>query len=351
MKNNNCLKRIFIFWLLTLSIVSIQAGPLFDTGPKLSINNSSLVLKYQLPTPREFIPRSIKGRIASTEKKFSKEKGSNIECNKNALCSSFEGNKSIKNVSSWIGFEYKYRTEKYFIATYGQQANHIGNSIYSTKEWKKQHFWINLGKKSVPFPLQLRYVGIDAESGHEWYTVDYIGYRIANAGIDYSNYADNMSTSLLVLLINPKNKEVDEYHLEYYDENSEYIGDYQIKIEDKIESYFIGLKKDKEATYLFSLEGMTTVTNPITFSYKEQYPGKDFSCTNCGELDLSQTEFKYIFEAYGEKNSNFTEPKPIVTKASLSSNADSTTKAVPLSGFWIFFLLTMGYSYHKIKKD
>ena len=199
---------------------------------------------------------------------------------------------------------------------------------------------MHIDKDIVPFPIQPRFVGIDAESGYEWYTVDYVGYRMSNSGIDYSNYWENMSQSALILLINPKTKEIKEYYLEYYDENDEYVGDYDVKIGDEIESYFLGFRVGQEdIEYFFSLEDITPVTSPLTFSYKEAYPGKDFNCTFCGELNLLDVEFKYIFESYTETRSNFTQAKPI-TKTVNNSNT-SSSNAVPLSGFWIFLLLTL----------
>ena len=344
MKNKNYLKVVSIFWILAISVVSIEATCNEVKMGFGKLENNSVKLTYQLPAQRALIPHSLKERIRTT----SQEINSNLPCNTTtSMCGSFEGNRTLKNVSSWMGFEFKHPTGKYFIATYGQKAKSLGNGIYSTKKWDKKHFWINIGKKSVPLPIQPRFVGIDDESGYEWYTVDYVGYRIADAGIDYSNYPNNISSSALVLLINPKTKKVEEYHLEYYDENSEYVGDYSIKVGDEIESYFLGFKQgDDNINYLFSIENITTVTDSITFSDKEQYPGRDYNCSSCKDLDLSQVEFKYIFEAYGEARSNFTEPKPIMAKltSATNSSADSSTsseKSVPLSGLWmLFFFIT-----------
>ena len=353
MHNKNNLKLLSIFWLIALSIVSVEAIVQHTEAQRVKLQNNNFLLTPQLPIPRAFIPYSIQGRIASTQKSFNKQTKSNFECNTTvALCTSFEGNETLKNVSAWMGFDFKNSTGKYFIATYGQKAKDLGNRCYSTKEWDKKHLWLNIGINRVPLALQTRFVGIDKESSNEWYTVDYIGYRMANTNIDYSKYSDNISTSTLVLLINPKSKEVIKYHIEYYDENDKYIDNYQIEVGDEIESYFLGFnRKEEDVIYLFSIEEITTVTSPITFSYKEQYPGKDFNCTNCGNLDLAKVEFKYMFEAYGKTRSSFTKPLSLMRKANPSNNSDtSRKKSVPLSGFWILLLLILSVVTLKIKR-
>ena len=339
MKSYNYLKIMFIIFILT---ILAKAGAENVEYGKIDLNMPTL--SNRLPAPREAIPYSLKGRISHTTSKITTNKSSNIECNENSLCTSFDTNTTLKDVSSWMGFDFKDDTGEYFIATYGQKAKHLGNNIYSTEKWDKRHFWINIGKDIVPFPIQPRFVGIDDESGNEWFTVDYVGYQ--KVGIDYSNYAENMSISSLILLINPTTKKIEEYHLEYYDENDQYVDDYIINVGDKIESYFLGFKKSEDSVdYLFFIEDITTVTSPITFSYKEQYPGTDFNCTHCEELDLSRVEFKYIFEAFDKNRSNFTEPKSIVTTNT------TTSKSVPFSGMWILFILTILISVLIFQKD
>jgi len=354
MNKKNHLKLISIFWIIAVSIVSVKAiHLLIPKEMRSKLSNGNFILTHQLPSPRTFIPYSIQKHVILTEKNLTKQIQSNFECNTTlTLCTSFEGNETLENVSSWIGFDFQNSTRKYFIATYGQKAKDLGNRFYSTKKWNKKHLWINIGRNSVPLALQTRFVGIDKESSNEWYTVDYIGYRMANANIDYSNYSDNISTSALVLLINPKSKEVIKYHIEYYDENDKYIDNYQIEVGDEIESYFLGFnRKEEDVIYLFSIEEITTVTSPITFSYKEQYPGKDFNCTNCGNLDLAKVEFKYMFEAYGKTRSSFTKPLSLMRKANPSNNSDtSRKKSVPLSGFWILLLLILSVVTLKIKR-
>jgi len=359
MKSKNYLKSINIVLIIAIFIVSVEASTGVSTPvvtSKTESNNfiNSLQLTHQLPIPRPLIPRSIKGLISTTNN-FQKQTKSNIDCNTTVmLCGFFEGNTTLENVSSWMGFEFKDSTGKYFIATYGQKAKDLGNRFYSTKKWDKGHLWLNIGKNSVPLALQTRFAGIDKESGNEWHTVDYLGYRGADLGIDYSNYLEHMSTSTLVLLINPKTKEVIKHHLEYYDENGEYVDTYQIEVGDEIESYFLGFsRKEKDVVYLFSVEDITPVTSPITFTYKEQYPGKDFNCTNCGDLNLAEVEFKYMFEAYGETRSSFTEPQALVKKANSANNSNSsknTNKSVPLSSLWMLLFLMSAITMIRLKK-
>jgi hypothetical protein len=323
--------------MLFLSVISAEGGiPLncmngnFD---KILVDTYSPIIKNKLPVSKALIPYSLEGRIAKTKKILQKKQGNQLDCNTTQLCASFDVNTTPNTVSSWMGFEYKKDTEQYFIATYGQKSTYLGNNIYSTEKWNKKHFWMHIGKDVVPFPIQPRFVGIDEESNNEWYAVDYIGYRMA--GSDYSNYWENMSESVLILLINPQTKKVLEYYIEYYDENDEYVGDYDIEIGDEIESYFLAFKKgQEEATYLFSLEDITHVTDSITFSYEEQYPKRDFNCTRCEDLNLADVEFKYIFESYGKTRSTFTEPQSIEKTTNVT-----TTKSVSLFNVWILFFL------------
>jgi len=347
MKDSNHLKTQLIVFILFLSAISAEGGIPLDAMnghfDKTSVDAYSPMIKNKLPASKAFIPYSLQGRIANTKEILNKNQSNNIECNSTDLCSTFDVSTIPNTVSAWMGFEYQYKTEKYFIATYGQKTTYLGNNIYSTKKWDKKHFWMHIGKDIVPFPIQPRFVGIDEESGHEWYAVDYIGYRMA--GSDYTNYWENMSESVLILLINPQSKKVEEYYLEYYDENDEYVGNYEIEIGDEIESYFLAFQKGQDdATYLFSLEDITPVTSPITFSYEEQYPGKDFNCTRCDELHLADVEFKYIFESYGEIRSTFTEPQPIHKET-------NSSKSVSLLGTWIFLFIILTVALITLKKE
>ena len=337
---------MLIVSFLTIDVYGIEARCASNDYGKLS------KLTTKLPSTRSLIPHSLKGRIATKVESFQKQKNTIFECNTNSLCASFDTNTIPKNVSAWIGFELTSANGKYFVATYSQKTSYLGKGTYSTPKWNKKHFWIHIGKNIVPFPIQPRFVGIDEESGNEWYTVDYVGYRMANVGIDYSNYWENMSQSALILLVDPKTKKVKEYYLEYYDENDEYIGNYDVKIGDELESYFLGFRKDqKDIEYFFSLEDITTITDPLTFSYEELYPSKDFNSTYGKDLNLAEVEFKYIFESYGKTRSSFTEPQPILSKSNTPNNPkENTTKSVPLSGFWMLFFLTISIAMVKLKK-
>lgn len=350
-KNNHV--RIVIATMFMLSLAEAVAIPC-ATGTK-SLGDASLsspISLNRLSAPRELIPPSLQGRISQRIKPLVREKASNFECDENSMCASFDSNTTPEKVSAWIGFNYVNKEGNYFIATYGQEATHLGNNVYSTPKWDKGHFWIHIGENTVPFPIQPRFVGVDKESGNEWHVVDYIGYQKPNT--DYSNYWQNFSKSSLILLINPKTKKVEQYHLEYYDENDQYIGNYAIEIGDKIQSFFVGFEKEvDDVDFLLSIEKITTVTSAITFEYKEQYPGKDFNCTHCGDLDFTTVEFKYMFEEFSHQRSLFTEPKAIERKQTESTNTNNTSssKSVPISGFWIFFILSILITMVAFKND
>jgi len=335
MKFNNYKKILYILWIISVSIICVEGtvievkmgffGRLQSSNP-----TEELLFINKLPIPRELIPPSIKSSV-SNKQVLRQQKVADTNCTTIELCAYFEGNITQENVFAWMGFDYTNKTGKYFIASYGQKAKSLGNGRYSTPKWSKKHLWMNLGEGIPPFPLQARFVRLDEDSTNEWYAVDYLGYKRINAGIDYSKYSEGISTSGLLLLIDPKTKEVVKYHVEYYNENGEYAGEYQIQIGDKVKSYFVGFKKyEGDRIYLFSVEDLTTVTSLATFSYKEQYPGKDFKCGHCGDLNLSNARFKYIFEAYGQDRSNFTEPKLLepelnTTKQIAKENNVSTT--------------------------
>ena len=306
----------------------------------------------RFPTPRTAIPHSLKGRIAQPVELLKQQKTSSLECSENSLCASFEENTTVKDVSAWMGFETENGFGKFFVATYGQEATHLGNNLYSTPKWDENHFWINIGGGTVPLPIQPRFVGKDVESNSEWHMVDYVGYK--KAGIDYSNYANNLSLSSLILLINPTTKEVERSYIQYFDENDVYVEDYELEIGDALQSYFLGFKKgEDDAVYLFTLEVMKPIAKKVIFSYNKQYPGKDFNCTYCEEVDLGQVELKYMFESFDINRSTFTNPEPIEK----NSNVTSSSKSVSISGFWIFFVLSMFVAIvifnneHKLRKN
>lgn len=343
MKNTNYLKIVFVFLLMIMSFISLKAIAFTDCNTKVSAEGShdnDPIISNKLPSPRTLIPPSLIGHISTEKTVFQKQTKSSSECNTTSLCASFDTNTTASKVSAWMGFNFKSGSDSYFLATYGQEANYLGDNTYATEKWDKGHFWINIGKDVVPFPIQPRYVGVDKASGKEWYSVDYIG--IQRADINYSNYTDNLSLSSLILLIDPTTKKVEQYQLDYYNENDEFSGSYEIKIGDKIQATFLSFKEgDKDKDYLVSIEGLTAVTSPITFEYKEQYPGVDFNCTFCGDLDFSTIQLNYIFEEFSEKRSTFTKPLSVESNNSDASNQNSSSsKSVPISGFWIFFILS-----------
>jgi len=352
MKNINFIKILIVLSVLLVSL-NAAATVVTDTFEQERLQGDiDFEIKKRLPSPRALIPNSLKGQIRKDITTNRQEKITSIECGVNLLCASFDVNTTPSDVSAWMGFEFTDDTGKYFIATYGQKTKYIGNRTYSTPKWDKKHFWIHIGEKTVPFPIQPRFVGKDIDSINEWYTVDYVGYR--RKGIDYSKYWENMSQSALIFLIDPKTKKILKYHLEYYDENDMYVGDFDIEIGDKLESYFLGFKKGQEDTqYFFALEGITTVTKQVTFTYEELYPNKDFNSTYGKDLNFTKKEFKYIFEAYGKTRSNFTDPKPIQAKkitndknitSSTKTNTTpnkSASKSAPLSIFWSFLFIIM----------
>jgi len=315
--------------------------------------NNIQLIEDKLPVNRERIPSSLTNLLVQKSTNAQQQKSTSSACNEQSLCASFETNTTPASVSSWMGFYYEQNKETFFIATYGQEATHLGDNVYSTPKWDKGHFWINVGEKSVPLPIQPRYVGVDKASGYEWHVVDYLGYQRADT--NYTNYWNNMSVSSLTLLVNPQTKKVEQYQLDYYNENDEFAGSYEINVGDKIQSFFLGFKEGKDdVDHLFSTEYLTTVTAPISFEYKEQYPGKDFACTRCGDLDIASKEFKYMFEEFSKERSTFTKPLSAETN---STNTASSSKSVSISGFWMFFMFSIFIAMvvlnneHKLRKS
>jgi len=365
MKNYN-IRTIFIYFLLNILSINVEAGnPLncvtgtFDS--KIVGDIDKPIIKDRLPTPREAIPPSLKDRVIQETNRLEKKVNKIIECNRSTnLCASFDTNKTLPNVSAWIGFEFNSKVGNYFIATYSQQASYLGNGNYSTPKWDKKHFWIHIGEKTVPFPIQPRFIGKDIGSINEWYTVDYVGYR--RKGVDYTNYWENMSQSALIFLIDPKTKKILKNYLEYYDENDEYVGDFDLEIGDQLESYFLGFRKGQEdREYFFSLENITPITKQVTFSYQELYPSVDFNTTYGKELNFKKVEFKYMFESYGKTRSNFTDPKPIkakkitsdknITSSTNTTSNKSTSKSAPFSIFWSFLFVSIFIGIIKFKDN
>jgi len=161
--------------------------------------SSNVLPNKRLSIPRELIPHSLKGRIYDRTQNSIYQKSSNFTCPEESLCDSLDKNTTQTHVLSWMGFNLEDTTGSYFVATYGPETTYLGNNTYATKKWDKRLYWINIGDNVVPFPIQPRFVGIDEESGNEWYSVDYFGYQ--KAGVNYSNYWDNLSVSALILLI------------------------------------------------------------------------------------------------------------------------------------------------------
>ncbi len=178
-------------------------------------------------------------------------------------------------------------------------------------------------------------------------------------GLDYTDYALGFSISSLIAEVDTEGFVVDLY-IEYYDENDQFVDNYDILSGDELGSFFLGFTEaDPGFVTLFSIEELAVVTEEPEFFFEEWYPGITFPCTFCGDLDLSQVPFHYIFESFGETRSTFTTPilvvggDPLVfidgfengdasrwsssTRSSSSQQGDGSTlfasRAVPRSGF------------------
>ena len=353
MKQSNSFKILIITLMLTLSskgsVCSVYMG---YAKPSTEIGGIELRVSPRLLPPRLAIPPSLVGRITESKEYFQNKIAEKIDCNTTDVCATYDSNITSQSALAWMGFELIDGTEKYFVSVQGQDSTYIGNKTFATPKWDKRHFWMNMGKDTVPVPLLTRVIGPDEESDNIWYAVNFMGYR--QAGIDYSNYSANGSLSVLILLVNPQSKKVVEYYIETYNENGEYTGeDNKLEIGDALQSYFLGFnKKEPDTQTLFSAENLMTVTGPITFNYTEQYPGKDFNCTRCksSSQSLDEVEFQYIFELILENGyGKTTTPMNLEKKSATSSN--STSKSVPLSSFWLLFLLTLSISIQLLKKD
>lgn len=353
MKQSNYFKTIIIIVILTISskasVCSVYMG--YAKPSSVDIGGIELRINPKLLPQRSLIPPSLIGRIAESNEHFQNKTTEKVDCNTTYVCATYPDNIVSESALAWMGFELIDGSEKYFVSVYGQDATYIGNKTFTTKKWDKRHFWINMGKGTVPIPLLTRVVAPDEETPNIWYAVDFMGYR--QVGVDYSNYPANGSFGILMLLVNPKTKEVVKYYMERYDKEGNYVEDVQLKIGDSIQSYFLGFnKKEPDTQTLFSAENLVTVTGPITFSYTEQYPGKDFNCTRCksSSQSLDKVEFQYIFELILENGyGKTTTPMNLEKKSATSSN--STSKSVPLSSFWILFLLTLPISIRLLRKD
>jgi len=271
-----------------------------------------------LPPTRQAIPPSLQSvnLVRDVLAKSSPRNGALI-CGQNALCASFGSVQS--EVSAWMGFPYEEEGVsgniiEFFIATHGQEAFHLGAGEYATPLWDRRHFWIQTRSDGVPLALQPRHVGIDADTGHEFYAVEFVGYRLP--GIDYSVYQLEMSVSTLIIEFDPVTETFVDYYIEYYDENDQYTGNnYNLELGDEFVTYMLGFEKtEPDVAYLFFVEDIAPVDMTPAFTYLEQYPGADFSCTYCPPtLNTTQIAFHYMFESYTQERFGFTDPLPIAS--------------------------------------
>jgi hypothetical protein len=328
------MSRIFkILAAILLAIPGIASASLTwcDSGSIKSPSGTQY--QQSLPFSRSAIPPSLADRRLSSlggTRAPSGLEASNLECGVNAMCASFSSEQS--SVTAWIGFPYQEKDGEFFIATYGQRATHIGNGVYATPLWDKRHFWIKFNQESVPYPLQSRYIDTDADTGHVYYSADYVGYRLGekywpshlpqyeynyyltSGGDPYELYPYGASISSFIIEMDPATEEVVDYWIDYYDSNADYIESFSFDLGDKLGTYFLGFQKvDPDYVWLFSIEDIAEVTQAPEFSVKNWVPGKDFSCTYCDGFDISQVNFYYMFEAFTAERWSYTDPLPVIT--------------------------------------
>jgi len=273
-----------------------------------------------LPPTRQAIPPSLQSvnLVRDVPTKSSPRNGG-LVCGQNALCASFGSVQS--DVAAWMGFPYEDEdmegnSIEFFIATHGQEAVHLGDGEYATPLWDRRHFWIQTSSNGVPLALQPRHVGIDADTGHEFYVVEYVGYQSAAPDIDYSLYQLGMSVSLMVIEFDPVTETFVDYYIEYYDENDQFTGDIiNLQLGDEFVTFMLGFERtEPDVAYVFFVEDIAVVDMTPVLTYEEQYPGADFSCTHCPPtLDTTQIEFHYMFESYTQERFSFTDPLPIAS--------------------------------------
>lgn len=270
-------------------------------------------LLHALPPARASIPPSLRdaplifaGDVNRVGSKNSAGTDAPV-CDVNGMCASFPDEQT--DVVAWIGFKYLAPSQEFFVATFGQEAVHLGNGLYFTPFWDKRHFWIEIADGVVPLAIQQRYVGTDPATGNDFFSADYVGYR--QPGVSYSEYLFGFSVSALILEVDSAGTVVD-FFIELYDENDDYVGDVNLELGDELGTFFFGFQQEDPTTItLLSIEDLAEVTREPDFFLEEWYPGTTFPCTHCGDLDLSQEQFFFMFEGASDDRWNYTEPLPI----------------------------------------
>lgn len=310
--NKLILTILFIFFGLNFSSSVLSIGstcevPNCPEGCGEPIGRNSII--NMLSTERSKIPNSLLDKAFYHQiPKF--KNGNDIQCGVNAMCASFSEPQS-SDVMGWIGFEFEDKGESLFIATLGEEAYQLDDTTFALPIWDKKHFWISVDENSSPMAIQPRYAATDIMTGHEFYVVDYIGYK--KPGIDYSGYQFEMSLSALVIEVDVNKGLIVDIYIEYYTDD-EYLGAVNIENGDQLVTLFLGLDKKSPDTVTFlSIDNLITVTQEPDLFYEEWYPGITFPCANCNGLDFSQVAFKYIFESFVDfPRSTFTEPLSVI---------------------------------------
>ena len=304
-----------------------------------------------LSPSRSTIPPSLRGRSLTLAGDFNgmsnqprrAAAGSPLLCGVNAMCASFS--EEQEDVIAWMGFPHTTDDDSdFFIATYGQEAYHLGGGQYATPIWDKRHFWIQVADTAVPLAIQPRYVGTD-DSGNDFYSVDFIGYR--QPGVDYTPYYFDFSVSALIAEVDSDGYLVDLF-IELYDENDKYVGDVDFEIGADFGSFFFGFEDEEPDTiYLFSVEDLIEIEEEPSFFFEEWYPGITFPCTSCGDLDLSSVPLSYMFEAFDAGRATYTDPLPII--AGSTSVVAVPTLPAPAKGLLIALLATGAILFMRIR--
>ncbi|MBI1387157.1 MAG: hypothetical protein GC154_01750 [bacterium] len=201
------------------------------------------------------------------------------------------------DVIAHIGFTFKADDGiDYFVSVIGLGTYPEGNGVYSTDEWDKKVFWIDVGD-NVPMHLAAEFVG-------EFYTDDtetdtIFVYQNLNVlyrqkGKDYSGSELNGEWIYMEIVTDPDNNYLD-HEIVFFDENDEEIGTTKLQVGDQIQTWTASFDfNTPDIIWLQTMEEQfRTVTKEPSIYYSHLTPNIDFpNGYTDGKIDFSNVDLE-----------------------------------------------------------
>lgn len=209
-----------------------------------------------------------------------------------------------------IGFYHEFEgIGKAFVSIFGIGTYDEGNGVYSTEDWDRQAFWLEVGD-GVPLHLAVEFYGEfeEVDDPNSTFYV-YYGYNLLyrQNGVDYTGVSyDGFEFGGIwidfELITDPENNYLD-HNIYIYDENGELVDERKLEIGDQVQSNTAMFDLDDPETIWVATmdEEFHTVQDIPLIYYKHLTPNVDFpNEKTLGLIDFSNVDLQLVLLGVNE---------------------------------------------------